>query len=301
MVLPKVSICIPVYNGEKTILRAIRSAARQTYPNLEIVVSDNCSTDNTVKLIASNFPRQNNLNLIVRDRNYGVINNFMHVVESAQGEYVMTMGADDELSEEAVTELVNMILENHAIAAFGKTNKINADGSINVVSFGQYKTERELIRGICSEEKINYLICGLWRTDIYRRTFSKLAKGFSDPGTSPDRLFVFFALFNYGVNYRLSDKIVYNKYYESTSNRINRPLIKSKLLSIINAIFIIQKNRRKTFLYSVFLPRWIVFQVVTAFKSRPIRLKNVRRLLVSFIKNNIKPETRQKLKAIFRR
>lgn len=285
MVLPKVSICIPVYNGEGTIVRAVHSAIRQTYPNLEIVISDNCSTDHTVKLITDNFARQDNLNLIVRDRNHGVMNNFRHVVENAQGEYVMTLGADDELPEDAITELVNMISKDHAVASFGRASKITND-QVSVISFGQHHTEQELIRAVCSEEKINYLICGLWRRDVYRETLSKLVEKYALAGTSSDRLFVFFALFNYGVNYQLSDKIIYKKYYESTSGRTNPPLIKSKLLSILTAIFLIRRNRRKFFLYSMFLPRWIAFQVTQAFKA-PWQSKNLR-------------QTRQKLKALFR-
>ena len=45
-----VSIGIPVYNGAETIARAIDSILRQTYHNIEIVISDNCSTDNTEQI-----------------------------------------------------------------------------------------------------------------------------------------------------------------------------------------------------------------------------------------------------------
>lgn len=300
MTIPKVSICIPVYNGEKTILRALRSAINQTYENLEIVVSDNCSTDNTVKLINNNFPNQSNLNLIVRDHNYGMVNNFRYAPEKAKGEYVITMGSDDELPEDSIAELVNRISENRAVAAFGRAEKITGDGRVSIISFGQYETEKELIHAICSPKKINYLFCGLWRRDVYRNTHNKLVERYAMVGTSPDRLFVFFALFNYGVNYQFSDKIVYKKYYENKSNRSRSPLIKSKLFSIISAIMIIRKNQRKTFLYFVFLPRWIVFQMTTMLKSMP-GLKNVRGLFVSLIRNNVKPETWQKLRSIFRR
>ncbi len=305
--LPKVSICIPVYNGEQTILRAVHSATHQTYPNLEIVVSDNGSTDNTVKLITENYSRQSNLNLIVRDQNYGIVDNFVYVVEKANGEYVMTMGADDELPGDSIAELVKEISKNHAIAAFGRTLRISSDGSVSVVLFGQYSKEQEIIRAICSKEKINYLICGLWRRDVYLNTLNRQVKRYALIGTAPDRLFVFFALFNYGVNYQLSDKIVYKKYYENRSNRSEPPLIKSKVFSVINTILFIRKNQRRTFLYLVFLPQWIVFETVQMLSSSiqmlnsSVRLNVVPGLFISWVKNNIKPETRQKLKAVFRR
>ena len=52
------SICIPVYNGEKTIAKTIHSLINQTYKNLEIIIIDNCSSDSTVKIVQEfNDPR----------------------------------------------------------------------------------------------------------------------------------------------------------------------------------------------------------------------------------------------------
>lgn len=52
--LPKVSIGIPVFNGAKTLARTIEAAINQDYENLEIIISDNCSTDET-QMIAENY------------------------------------------------------------------------------------------------------------------------------------------------------------------------------------------------------------------------------------------------------
>lgn len=48
---PLVSICIPVFNGGKTIRKTINSVINQTYKNLEIIIVDNCSTDSTVEIV----------------------------------------------------------------------------------------------------------------------------------------------------------------------------------------------------------------------------------------------------------
>ena len=50
---PRVSVCIPVYNGEKYINKAIRSVLAQSFSDFEVVISDNASTDRTVEIIKS--------------------------------------------------------------------------------------------------------------------------------------------------------------------------------------------------------------------------------------------------------
>ncbi len=58
--VPLISICIPVFNGEKYVRECIDSALRQTEKNFELIVVDNCSTDHTLEILATyNDPRIN--------------------------------------------------------------------------------------------------------------------------------------------------------------------------------------------------------------------------------------------------
>ena len=50
--LPFVSVCIPVYNGENYLLESINSALGQNYPDLELLIVDNCSTDKTETIVS---------------------------------------------------------------------------------------------------------------------------------------------------------------------------------------------------------------------------------------------------------
>ena len=61
--LPLVSIIIPTYNSSKYILQSIISAIDQTYTNVEIIVSDNCSTDDTVDIVKSIAVKDNRIHL----------------------------------------------------------------------------------------------------------------------------------------------------------------------------------------------------------------------------------------------
>ena len=86
-----ISICIPSYNAEKTIRETIESSLRQNYPNIEIIVFDDCSTDNTYK-IAQEYP----IKVFKSEKNSGKVGPTMNkCVKAATGEYIMFLCSDD--------------------------------------------------------------------------------------------------------------------------------------------------------------------------------------------------------------
>lgn len=89
-----VSIMIPTYNQEDFIEATIKSALNQSYQNLEIIVSDDCSTDQTRK-ITSNFI-DSRVKYYRNDHNIGRVANYRKTLfERAQGEYVVNLDGDD--------------------------------------------------------------------------------------------------------------------------------------------------------------------------------------------------------------
>jgi glycosyltransferase involved in cell wall biosynthesis len=91
---PLVTIGIPTYNRADSYLReALASAVNQTYPNIEIVVSDNCSSDHTEAVVTGfNDPR---IKYFKHARNIGAANNFNFCLEQAQGAYFLMLHDDD--------------------------------------------------------------------------------------------------------------------------------------------------------------------------------------------------------------
>lgn len=91
---PLVTIGIPTYNRANKYLRqAIESALKQTYSNFEIIVSDNCSTDDTEAVVSSyNDPR---IRYFKQDVNIGAINNSNFCLAQARGDYFMQLHDDD--------------------------------------------------------------------------------------------------------------------------------------------------------------------------------------------------------------
>jgi glycosyltransferase involved in cell wall biosynthesis len=91
---PLVSVGIPTYNRADGYLKeAIQSVLNQTYPNLEIIVSDNCSSDDTGTVVkAFNDSR---IRYHRHDVNIGPNNNFNFCLDQAQGAYFLLLHDDD--------------------------------------------------------------------------------------------------------------------------------------------------------------------------------------------------------------
>ena len=104
---PLVSICIPVYNGEKFIDETVKDCLNQTYKNIEIIFSDNCSTDRTVEMIKRyNDPR---IKIFSNDTNIGLLANFKKVFTYATGKYMSFLGADDGMEPTCIEKAVNIL------------------------------------------------------------------------------------------------------------------------------------------------------------------------------------------------
>jgi glycosyltransferase involved in cell wall biosynthesis len=91
---PLVSICIPVFNGEKTIAKTIDSILNQTYKNIEIVIVDNRSTDSTVKIVQEFSDSR--IQLILNDTHLPCAEyNWNRCFQHARGEFMAIFHADD--------------------------------------------------------------------------------------------------------------------------------------------------------------------------------------------------------------
>src|SRR3989344_4451659 len=114
---PLVSICIPVFNRAELIWRALESCINQTYKNIEIVVSDNASADNTKAVVLEYARRNKRVKYFRNEINIGSGNNYLKSIERASGYFAQTLGSDDWLSRNYVHECVQNFLINPEAAA----------------------------------------------------------------------------------------------------------------------------------------------------------------------------------------
>jgi len=111
----KISICIPQYNRIKYLLKSLEIIAFQSYKNIEIVISDDCSTDETEELIKNIIPTYKYPVIYYKnEKNMGYDFNYRNCISLASGEYAFVIGNDDSIfGKNSIQYLVNFFKENN--------------------------------------------------------------------------------------------------------------------------------------------------------------------------------------------
>ncbi len=107
---PLVSIGLPVYNGGETLRIAIDSILKQDYDNFEVIISDNCSTDNTEEIAQAFCKEDSRFRYIKQHYNKGLIQNFNEVFFASSGEYFFWASHDDIRSSNYISTCVKALL-----------------------------------------------------------------------------------------------------------------------------------------------------------------------------------------------
>lgn len=111
---PLISIVIPVYNSEKYIRKSLESALNQTYPNLEIVVGNNGSNDNSADIIREYVIKHDNISYFEIEHVPTVKQSRDNCIYRAKGEWIVALDSDDLLEPEYVMKLWNRHVETGA-------------------------------------------------------------------------------------------------------------------------------------------------------------------------------------------
>lgn len=107
---PLVSIIVITYNSSKYVLETLESAKAQTYPNIELIVTDDCSTDNTVEIcndwLEKNRERFVRIKLIKVTQNTGISANCNRGLNASQGQWVKLIAGDDILLKNCISDYI---------------------------------------------------------------------------------------------------------------------------------------------------------------------------------------------------
>ncbi len=264
--LPKLTICIPVYNGQDTIVRAVKSAVEQSYDNYNVVISNNCSTDKTLELIKNNFSDEiasHKIHLHDRDANHGLLNNFHYAVSKSDGKYILILGADDYISNTCLEVLYGNIKSTGVNASCGVVDRFT-DKERNLVHVPVYKSKRQVINSCCSAKKINFLFCGLWDRKLLVNAMLHFQSDLFIHGSASDRILVMVAAWFYDLRYANTEEVVYFKNAGETNRIVNR-MGKAYIYSIVNSFQVSagednnESGSNKLGWYLYVFPKWCIF------------------------------------------
>lgn len=108
-----VSVAVITYNSSKYVLEALDSVRNQTYSNIELIISDDCSTDNTIELcnrwIDENRSKLSRIELMRAVRNSGVSANCNRAINACKGKWIKLLAADDILMSDCISDCVEYV------------------------------------------------------------------------------------------------------------------------------------------------------------------------------------------------
>ncbi len=147
---PKVTALVPCYNSAAFVTRALDSLAAQTWPNLEILIGEDCSTDDTFEIITAFAAARANVRVLRRSENLGWLRNANDLMANATGELMFFAFHDDAIEPTYVEKLVAALRDNPgAVLAYTDMELFQPDGQREVKVFDALANSRSpLTRGL---------------------------------------------------------------------------------------------------------------------------------------------------------
>lgn len=176
---PKVSIGMPIYNGEHFLPQTLDSLLTQTYKDFELIISDNASSDSTQEICQRYAAQDSRIRYLRQSANLGASQNFNYTFEQASGEYFKWAAHDDLCAPEYLARCVEVLdRDPQVILCYTRAQAIDEKGQV----IRQYVTKPNLqssqayiryIESLTDDKNITIvpiIIFGLIRKDILAKT-----------------------------------------------------------------------------------------------------------------------------------
>ena len=140
-----VSIIMPTYNSEQTVVESIQSVLSQTYKNWELIIVDDRSTDNTWQVIQTYAEKYDNIRVYQNKENLGAGASRNLAIEKAKGRFIAFLDSDDLWTENKLSEQISFMIENNYPLTYTHYTRFNSDEELNVVTAPEYTTYKKLM------------------------------------------------------------------------------------------------------------------------------------------------------------
>lgn len=180
-----ISIIVPIYNTSKYLERCIKSIINQTYTNVEILLIDDGSTDNSYEICHQYSKSYENIKAFHK-RNEGLSSTRNFGIYKAKGKYISFIDSDDFVASNFLEELYwNLIKEDSDISVcsiykFTKENKINKKSIVTktLKNFNRYNAMKELIK--FNGKLTNHAVNKLYKKELFKEVNFLVGKKFED-------------------------------------------------------------------------------------------------------------------------
>jgi glycosyltransferase involved in cell wall biosynthesis len=172
--LPRLSVGLPVYNGEKYLAESLEALLGQTYEDFELIISDNASTDSTPEICRRYGKQDSRVRYIVQPRNIGAVPNHNFVVKHARGELFKWASDDDLYARDLLRRCIDALDEDpQVVLAHSKSAMIDSAGTVTMlfdyrVAVNAVRTP-DRFRSMLFDGWDDYTY-GVMRTKVLRRT-----------------------------------------------------------------------------------------------------------------------------------
>jgi len=172
--MPVVTVGIPTYNRPKGLERTLDCILSQSYSNLEVIVSDNCSNDPEVLLLIKKYAAQDSrVKYYVQEKNISIVPNFQFLLNKASGEYFMWAADDDFWDQNFIEVCVDaMIVNTDAILSMTDLKLVSVDGTAQKSRLNRSFMQKSLFSRsyhfVKSTAENKYFFCGLYRTSLVK-------------------------------------------------------------------------------------------------------------------------------------
>ncbi len=195
---PKVSILVPTYNRENFIGACIQSALNQTYPDIEVIVVDNASTDGTWEIIQKYAKKDRRIKAFRNEINIGPVRNWKRCIDEANGFYGKLLFSDDIIESEFVEKTLPFLIKPDVGFVFSSVNMgfEPGKGCINYKyadETGMYATADFITASLFGGDVPISPGCAIFRIDDLKRNLlldipSPTINDFLSHGAGPDLL-----------------------------------------------------------------------------------------------------------------
>jgi rhamnosyltransferase len=152
----KIDILIATYNGEKYLAEQIDSILGQTYQNIKIIISDDCSKDGTREILKG-YEQDERIDVYYQDKNLGYVKNFEFLLSKVEDNYFMLSDQDDVWKKEKIEKSYKTLVEKDAIMAFADLTVVDENLNIMYKSFNDYMKLTRKIKKYLNDYRFQYL------------------------------------------------------------------------------------------------------------------------------------------------